>query len=614
MATATLTLFLGLLALTSTILSFNADARPQPRDEDLGTVIGPHQTSFDDEVGIVIGPHATVDDDEDMDMDMGTSVGPHTNLNDDDLGTIIGPEYEIHKQDFPEDFIFGTSVSAYQVEGAKKGSGRGLTSWDEFTHMFPEKVQQNGDGDDGVDFYNRYKGDIKLMKQLNTNGFRFSISWTRILPYGTIEKGVNEEGVKFYNDLIDELLANGIQPSVTLFHWESPLALEMEYKGFLSDRIVEDFRQFANFCFKEFGDRVKNWATFNEPSVYSVAGYSKGIKAPGRCSKWLAPKCPTGDSHEEPYTVAHNQILAHLAAVDEFRNCKKCQEGEGKIGIVLVSHWFEPKDPNSSKDVEAARRSLEYQLGWFLRPLTYGHYPAEMLEDVNIRLPEFTPEESEKLRTSLDFVGLNYYGAFFSTPLASVNSSQLNYETDLRVNWTDQQNHSPHLKSTSMGIVIYPAGLMKILKHIKDEYMDPEIYIMENGMDEIDYGTKSVTEATNDYGRKEFIKSHILIMGKSIRMDKVRLKGYYIWSLMDNFEWNKGYKIRFGLYYVDYNNNMTRYIRSSGKWLSEFLDSKETLHKCYFEGHREKGYAPKLFDVEYLEPENSQLSYRSDFM
>ncbi|KAG2327774.1 hypothetical protein Bca52824_010502 [Brassica carinata] len=531
MATTTLILFLGVLALTST-LSFNAEARPQPSDEDLGIVIGPN-TGSDDDLGIVIGPHVSGD----LDMD-----GPNTNLDDEDLGTIIGPEFEIHKHDFPEDFIFGTSVSAFQVEGAKKGSGRGLTRWDEFTHMFPDKVEHGDDADIGVDFYTRYKDDVKLMKELKTNGFRFSISWTRILPNGSLRKGVNKEGVKFYNDLIDELIANEIQPSVTLFHWESPFALEMEYGGFVDERIVEDFREFSKFCFENFGDRVKNWATFNEPSVYSVAGYSKGKKAPGRCSPFEVLKCSSGDSSEEPYKVAHNQILSHLAAVEEFRKCVKCQENGGKIGIVLVSHWYEPKDPNSSKDVEYARRALEFQLGWFLRPLTYGHYP----------------------------------------------------------------------KTTSMGIVIYPAGLMNLLRHIQDEYKNPEIYIMENGMDEIDNGTKTLAEATNDYGRKEFIKSHILIMGKAIRLHNVRLKGYYIWSLMDNFEWERGYKMRFGLYYVDFNDNLKRHMRSSGKWLSEFLDSKESLHKCYFEGHREKGYAPKLFDTEYLDPDNWRLSYASD--
>ncbi|CAN8315793.1 unnamed protein product [Cochlearia groenlandica] len=589
MANSSLMLFLGYLALTCT-LSFEAEARPEPSDEDLGTVIGPY-TNFDDELGTVIGPHTNLDDDDDDD------------------------DFKIHKNDFPQDFIFGTSVSAYQVEGAKKGPGRGLTTWDEFTHMFPDKIEEGGDGDLGVDFYTRYKDDIKLMKELKTNGFRFSISWTRVLPNGNIKKGVNEEGVKFYNDLIDELIANEIQPAVTLFHWESPFALEMEYGGFLDERIVDDFREFAKFCFERFGDRVKNWATFNAPSVYSVAGYSKGKKAPGRCSPlWEFPKCPKGDSSEEPYKVAHNQILSHLAAVEEFRKCTKCQEGGGKIGIVLLSHWFEPKDPNSSEDMEAARRSLEYQLGWFLRPLTYGEYPVEMHKDVNIRLPEFTIEESEKLKKSLDFVGLNYFGAFFSTPLVNGNSSQLSYGADLGVNWTDEQNHSPHLKSTSMGIVIYPEGLMKLLKHIKDEYMDPEIYIMENGMDEIDDGDKNLAEATNDYGRKEFIKSHILIMGKSIKIDNVRVKGYFIWSLMDSFEWEKGYKIRFGLYYIDYDDNMRRYMRSSGKWLSEFLDSKESLHKCYFEDHIEKGFPPKLFDNEVLDHDNLRIRYTSDFM
>ncbi|ESQ51872.1 hypothetical protein EUTSA_v10016402mg [Eutrema salsugineum] len=603
MATTILTLFLGFLAITST-LNFNAEARPQPIDEDYGTIIGPH-TNLDDDFGTIVGPHANLDDDE-----LGTIVGPFANL-DDDVGTIIGPH--VHRDNFPDDFIFGTSVSAYQVEGAKRGSGRGLTTWDEFTHMFPDKVENGGDGDLGVDFYTFYKDDIKLMKKLNTNGFRFSISWTRVLPYGTIKKGVNEAGVKFYNDTINELLANGIQPAITLFHWESPLALEMEYGGFLSPKIVEDFREFSKFCFERFGDRVKNWATFNEPTVYSVAGYSKGKKAPGRCSAWETPKCTEGDSSREPYNVGHHQILAHLAAVEEFRKCEKCQENGGKIGIVLVAHWFEPQNPNMSKDVEAARRALEYQLGWFLRPLTYGQYPTEMQQDLKDRLPNITEELSEKLKGSLDFVGLNYYGAFFSTPLANVNSSRINYVFDMGANTTTHQDHSPHLKTTSMGIVVYPEGLRKLLKHIKDEYMDPEIYIMENGMDEIDDGTKSLEQAKNDTGRREFLNSHILIMDKSISEDKVKLKGYFIWSLLDNFEWERGYKMRFGLYYVDYNDNMKRHMRSSGEWLSKFLASREPLHPCYFEAHREKGYPPLLFHTEQLEPDNPRINYVSDF-
>ncbi|CAN7010163.1 unnamed protein product [Brassica oleracea var. botrytis] len=566
MATTTLTLFLGVLALKST-LSFNAEARPQPSDEDLGIVnIGPN-TGSDDNLGIVIGPHVS----EDLDM-----IGPHTNLDDEELGTIIGPEFEIHKQDFPKDFIFGTAVSAFQVEGAKKGSGRGFTRWDEFTHMFPDKVEHGDDADMGDDFYTRYKDDIKLMKELKTNnGIELLTSCIYQFSDGSVRKGVNKEGVQFYNDLIDELIANEIQPSITLFHWESPFALEVECGGFLDERIVEDFREFAKFCFENFGDRVKNWATFNEPSVYSVAGYSKGKKAPGRCSPF------------------------------------ECQENGGKIGIVLVSHWYEPKDPNSSKDVEYARRALDYQLGWFLRPLTYGHYPTVMQKDVNVRLPEFTEEESEKLKKSLDFVGLNYYGAFFTTPLTNINASELSYTNDVGAKLSAEQNHSPHLKTTSMGIVIYPApaGLMNLLRHIQDEYKNPEIYIMENGMDEIDNGTKTVAEATNDYGRKD----HILIMGKAIRLHNVRVKGYYIWSLMDNFEWEKGYKMRFGLYYLDYEflDSVTTYGHSSKKWLNEFLDSKESLHKCSFEGHREKGYAPKLFDTEYLDPDNWRLSYAS---
>ncbi|CAF2096056.1 unnamed protein product [Brassica napus] len=397
------------------------------------------------------------------------------------------------------------------------------------------------------------------------------------LPSWKCKERCKQGGVQFYNDLIDELIANEIQPSITLFHWESPFALEVEYGGFLDERIVEDFREFAKFCFENFGDRVKNWATFNEPSVYSVAGYSKGKKAPGRCSPFEVLKCPSGDSSEEPYKVTHNQILSHLAAVEEFRKCVKCQENGGKIGIVLVSHWF-------------------------LRPLTYGHYPTVMQKDVNVRLPEFTKEESEKLKKSLDFVGLNYYGAFFTTPLTNINASELSYTNDVGAKLSDNFNGDSDISSGfDESLETYPRRIQESRNLYYGEWMD-----------EIDNGTKTVAEATNDYGRKEFIKSHILIMGKAIRLHNVRLKGYYIWSLMDNFEWERGYKMRFGLYYVDYDDNLKRHMRSSGKWLSEFLDSKESLHKCYFEDHREKGYAPKLFDTEYLDPNNWRLSYASD--
>ncbi|XP_010542993.1 PREDICTED: beta-glucosidase 33-like [Tarenaya hassleriana] len=581
----TLSLLLGLLALLS-FLSLTG-ARP-------------HRHFDEEELGIVLGPHEFPDDD---------------NTEDDDLGDIIGPhEVEVKRSDFPDDFIFGTSVSAYQVEGAKKGAGRGMTTWDQFTHMYADKVQNNSDGDMGVDFINRYKEDIQLMKELRTNGFRFSISWTRVLPYGRVSNGVNEKGVQFYNDLINELLDNGIQPAITLFHWESPLALETEYNGFLSKDIVKDFRDFARFCFQRFGDRVKNWATFNEPSVYSVAGYSKGKKAPGRCSPWENDLCMTGDSSREAYITAHNQILAHVAAVDEFRKCDKCEGG--KIGIVLVSHWYEPKDPNSEDDKKSARRSLDFQLGWFLDPLTRGEYPEVMKEDVGERLPKFTPEESKVLKEKcyLDFVGLNYYGAFFVTANDKVNISKLSYAADLATNFTTEQKESPHLKASSMGIVVYPLGLRRVLKHIKDYYNDPEIYIMENGLDEMDDGQKSLEEALNDKGRKEFLNSHILMMGKAIRFDEVRVKGYFVWSLMDNFEWDRGYRVRFGLYYVDYNDDMKRHMRSSGEWLRKFLDTDMTISVCYFESHRAKGYAPKLFDREFTEYVTEPMTYASDFI
>ncbi|XP_010556967.1 PREDICTED: beta-glucosidase 33 [Tarenaya hassleriana] len=476
------------------------------------------------------------------------------------------------RSSFPLDFIFGTSTSAFQVEGVKNGLGRGLTTWDDFTHKFADKVVDRADADIATDSYNRYEEDIAMMKELNTNGYRFSISWTRILPHGRESKGVNEDGIKFYNNLIDALIENGIQPSVTLFHWETPLVLEEEYEGFLSRRIVDDFREFSRICFERFGDRVKNWATFNEPWVYSVAGYSRGKKAPGRCSKWVNETCLVGDSGTEPYIASHNQLLAHLAAAEEFRKCEKCQENGGKIGIVFNCPWFEAHDPQSESDHIDAIKSLEFNLGWFLHPLTYGDYPQIMKETVGERLPPFSKEESRKLTTSMDFVGLNYYGAFFTTSRNDVNRSQISYANDHGLDWKNVQKGSPNHKASSMGIVIYPKGLRNLLNYIKDMYRNPEIYIMENGLDEFDDGRKSVEKARIDTSRKNFIRDHLWNLEKAVCEDKVRVKGYFFWSLMDNFEWNLGYSTRFGLYYVDYKDGLKRHMRSSGEWYQQFLN------------------------------------------
>jgi beta-glucosidase len=225
----------------------------------------------------------------------------------------------ISRKSFPDGFVFGTASSAYQYEGGATEGGRGPSIWDTFTHQHPEKIADRSNGDVAVDSYHLYKEDVRLMKDMGMDAYRFSISWSRILPNGSLSGGINREGVNYYNNLINELLSKGMQPYGTLFHWDSPQALEDKYEGFLSPNIVNDFKDYADVCFKEFGDRVKRWITFNEPWTFCSSGYAVGFAAPGRCSPWDLGRCSVGDSGREPYIVAHHQLLAHAETVRLYR-------------------------------------------------------------------------------------------------------------------------------------------------------------------------------------------------------------------------------------------------------------------------------------------------------
>ncbi|CAK9328041.1 unnamed protein product, partial [Citrullus colocynthis] len=221
------------------------------------------------------------------------------------------------RSNFPKGFVFGSASSAYQYEGAAFKYGKGPSIWDTYTHNHSDRIQDQSNGDVAADQYHRYKEDVSIMKQIGFNAYRFSIAWSRILPKGKLSGGINKEGIEYYNNLINELLSRGIQPYVTLFHWDLPQALQDEYHGFMNRQSVNDFRDYAELCFKEFGDRVKHWMTFNEQYIFVTNSYAIGIFAPGRCSSWVSSfRCTLGgDSGTEPYIVGHHQILAHTAAV-----------------------------------------------------------------------------------------------------------------------------------------------------------------------------------------------------------------------------------------------------------------------------------------------------------
>uniref|UniRef100_A0A0D3HJ06 Beta-glucosidase n=1 Tax=Oryza barthii TaxID=65489 RepID=A0A0D3HJ06_9ORYZ len=435
---------------------------------------------------------------------------------------------------FPKDFIFGTGSAAYQYEGAYKEGGKGPSIWDTFTHI-PGKILNNDTGDVANDFYHRYKEDVNLLKDMNMDAFRFSIAWTRILPR--------------------------MIPFVTIFHWDTPQALESKYGGFLSENIVKDYVVFAEVCFREFGDRVKYWTTFNEPFTYSAygygKGYGKGVFAPGWCSPYVSKSCGAGDSSREPYLVTHHIHLSHAAAPTQ----------KGQIGMVVVTHWFVPYD-DTVADRGAVQRSLDFMFGWFMDPLVHGDYPGTMRDWLGDRLPKFTLAQLAMVKGSYDFIGINNYTTYYAKSVPPPNSNELSYDVDSRANTTGFRNGKPIGPQEFTPIFFnYPPGIREVLLYTKRRYNNPAIYIIENGIDEGNNST--VPEALKDGHRIEFHSKHLQFVNHAIR-NGVNVKGYFTWTFMDCFEWGDGYLDRFGLIYVD-RKTLTRYRKDSSHWIEDFL-------------------------------------------
>ncbi|XP_051145086.1 beta-glucosidase 12-like [Andrographis paniculata] len=470
-----------------------------------------------------------------------------------------------NRSSLPPGFLIGVASSAYQYEGAAFEDGKGPSIWDTFAHNSSDKIADRSNGDVALDFYHRYKDDIKLMKYLGVESFRMSISWPRILPRGKLSGGVNKKGIAFYNNVFNELIANGITPFVTLFHWDLPQALEDEYKGFLSPRVIDDYRDFADICFKEFGDRIKHWITFNEPFVFINGGYDGGLVgnlAPGRCTS--RAKCRQGNSATEPYIVGHHILLSHAVAVELYK--KKYQATQkGKIGITQISHWMVPSSKNKL-DHEAAYRALDFMYGWFMDPIVDGDYPKIMRSIVGHRLPQFTKSQSSMLKGSFDFIGLNYYTGKYASPIVNHNQD-VSSTTDNMVNLTSSINGVPIGEATgSPAFLVYPQGLYELLVYTKKKYNHPEIYITETGMPD----AKNGNVQTNDTQRVNFYDSHLQAVQRSIQHG-ANVKGFFAWTFLDCLEWGSGFTIRFGLCYVDYKNGLKRIPKESALWFKKFL-------------------------------------------
>ncbi|KAL7200447.1 hypothetical protein ACSBR1_032386 [Camellia fascicularis] len=322
-----------------------------------------------------------------------------------------------HEFPFPPDFVFGSGTSAYQSEGAAFEDGRTAAIWDTFAHS--GKAQATGDI--ACDGYHKYKEDVQLMVETGLEAYRFSISWSRLIPNG--RGPVNPKGLEYYNNLINELVKHGIQPHATLMHIDLPQVLEDEYGGWLSRKMVGDFTAYAEVCFREFGDRVLHWTTVNEGNIFVIGGYDMGSIPPQRCSAPFGINCSKGNSSTEPYIAAHHILLAHSSAA---RLYKKKYQGrqQGFIGMNVYVYWPVPCT-NATEDVIAAQRTNDFLIGWFMDPLVFGDYPDIMKKNAGTRLPAFTKIESEQVKGSFDFIGVNHY----STVYIKDRSSTLKMDT-----------------------------------------------------------------------------------------------------------------------------------------------------------------------------------------
>jgi beta-glucosidase len=437
---------------------------------------------------------------------------------------------------FPADFVWGASTSAYQIEGSPLADGAGPSIWQRFAHT--PGMMANGDtGDIACDHYHRYKSDVQLMRALGLKGYRFSISWGRVLPDGTGR--LNQKGLDFYSRLVDELLENGIEPNATLFHWDLPAALD-DRGGWLNRDSADWFSEYASVVFKSLDGRVKLWSTINEPWVVTDGGYLHGALAPGHRSKYEAP------------IAAHNLMRASGAGIQAYRSV-----GKHQIGVVFN---IEPKYPASDnpKDIAATRRAHAYMNEQFADPALLGSYPFELKDIFDDAWPDFPSDDFSLTKQPIDFVGVNYY-----TRSVVRHDRHAYPQIGKRV----YQRNTTH---TETSWEVYEKGLKDTLVWFKDRYGNVPIYITENGAAFYDPPVAE-SDIVQDPLRVDYLRKHLRALHESIEAG-VNVKGYYAWSLLDNLEWSLGFSKRFGLYHVDF-STQKRTPKASAKFYANVIQT-----------------------------------------
>ena len=441
---------------------------------------------------------------------------------------------------FPSGFVWGAATASYQIEGAWNEDGKGENIWDCFSHT-PGKIANGDTGDIACDHYHRWRDDISLMKEIGLHAYRFSISWSRLIPEGCGE--VNQAGIDFYSQLVDKLLENEIEPYLTLYHWDLPQALQ-DPGGWPVRSTAEAFVEYTDLVSRKLGDRVKHWMTFNEPFVSAWVGHLDGHHAPGH------------KNVDEMLAAAHHLLLAHGWAVPVIR----ANVPGSQVGIVVNLGGKVPAS-NSFADRAAAWREDGILNRWYLDPLAGRGYPLDIVQHYGRPMDFIQADDMGSIAVPIDFLGVNYYtrGVVRSESIPEA-------ENEAR---TVFLNPNP----TEMGWEVYPEGLYEILGRVHFDYNFPKIYITENGAaypDVIDEMGK-----VEDPLRIAYIRDHLISVSKAIAAG-VPVKGYFAWSLMDNFEWSYGYSKRFGLIYIDF-ETQDRILKSSAHWYRDVIQSNAVI-------------------------------------
>ncbi|KAM9629680.1 lactase/phlorizin hydrolase [Morphnus guianensis] len=475
-------------------------------------------------------------------------------------GIPLPKENEFLHGEFPKNFWWSVATSAYQIEGGWRADGKGLSIWDQFSHT-PLKISNDDTGDVACDSYHKIEEDVEMLKSLKVSHYRFSISWSRILPDGTTSY-INEMGLNYYERLIDALLAANIMPQVTLYHWDLPQALQ-NVGGWENDTIIQRFKEYAEVLFQRLGDKVKFWITLNEPYNTAYCGYGVGTAAPGISVR----------PGRAPYVVGHNLIRAHAEVWHLYNETYRAKQG-GLISITINSDWAEPRNPHNQEDIDAARQYLQFFLGWFAHPIfKNGDYNEVMKTRIRerslaqglnrSRLPEFTESEKQRIKGTYDYFGLNHYTTVL-TYNVNYPAGVQSYDSDRGVASVADRSW---LNSGSFWLKVTPFGFRKILRWIKEEYNNPPIYVTENGISE--RGALDL----NDTWRMHYYRSYVNEALKAVVLDGVDLRGYTAWTLMDNFEWAVGFDERFGFYDVNFTDpNLPRHPKASARYYSQIIN------------------------------------------